>query len=78
MQLNTGAKQYSLGFDHNMSKRTTVYALYSKLNNDDQCRYGSGRWFNGGVAGGNAVNCWQLPMAKTRAFSPRHEALLLI
>jgi len=27
------ASQYTVGYDHNMSKRTAVYALYSKLNN---------------------------------------------
>ena len=27
--------QLSLGYDHAMSKRTTVYAVYSKLNNDN-------------------------------------------
>ncbi len=27
------AKQYTLGYDHSMSKRTTLYALYTKLNN---------------------------------------------
>lgn len=31
---NSGAKQFSVGVDHNMSKRTTFYALYSKLDND--------------------------------------------
>ena len=31
---NTGSKQFSLGFDHDMSPRTTVYALYTKLSND--------------------------------------------
>ena len=31
---NTGARQISVGYDHGMSKRTTVYALYTKLNND--------------------------------------------
>jgi predicted porin len=31
---NSSAKQISLGYDHSMSKRTTVYALYTKLTND--------------------------------------------
>jgi predicted porin len=52
----TGAKQFSIGFDHNMSKRTTVYALYSKLNNDDNGVYGLTGGSNGGVAAGNATN----------------------
>jgi len=29
-----GAKQISLGYDHNLSKRTTLYAQYTKLSND--------------------------------------------
>jgi predicted porin len=36
---NTGAKQFSLGYDHNLSKRTTVYALYTKLSNDSNAGY---------------------------------------
>lgn len=31
---NTGANQVSLGYDHGMSKNTTVYALYSRVSND--------------------------------------------
>lgn len=50
----SGAKQFSLGFDHNMSKRTTVYALYSKLNNDTNGTYGLTAGSNGGVAAGAA------------------------
>ncbi len=36
---NTGVKQFSLGYDHNFSKQTTVYALYSKLTNDSAAGY---------------------------------------
>ena len=36
---NTG-KQVSVGYDHAMSKRTTVYALYTRLNNDRNAVYG--------------------------------------
>ncbi|MDO9012464.1 MAG: porin [Gallionella sp.] len=32
--VNTGATQISLGYDHSLSKRTTVYAAYTKLSND--------------------------------------------
>jgi len=32
--INTGATQISLGYDHSLSKRTTVYAAYTKLSND--------------------------------------------
>ena len=36
---DTGAKQWSLGYDHAMSKRTTVYALYTRLNNNQHASY---------------------------------------
>ena len=35
---NTG-KQISVGYDHAMTKRTTVYALYTRLNNDRNAGY---------------------------------------
>lgn len=37
--VNTGASQFSLGYDHNLSKRTTLYALYTKLSNDSGAGY---------------------------------------
>lgn len=46
---NTGAKQWTLGVDHNFSKRTAVYALYSKLDNDNAARYGLGTGVGGGA-----------------------------
>lgn len=36
---NTGANQWSVGIDHNFSKRTKIYALYTRLNNDDNVAY---------------------------------------
>ncbi len=41
-QANSGAKQFSIGYDHNLSKHTTVYALYSKLTNDTNAGYALG------------------------------------
>ena len=32
--VNTGASQFSLGYDHSMSKRTTLYALYTRISNN--------------------------------------------
>jgi predicted porin len=37
---NSGATQVSLGYDHSLSKRTKVYALYSKLSNGKGVNYG--------------------------------------
>lgn len=47
---NTGAKQISLGYDHAMSKRTTVYALYTRLTNDSAATYALGATSTGTVA----------------------------
>ena len=37
---NTSARQITVGYDHAMSKRTSVYALYTKLRNDTLASYG--------------------------------------
>ncbi len=39
---NTGASQLSLGYDHRTSKRTTLFVVYTKLNNDSKANYGLG------------------------------------
>lgn len=39
---NTGAYQLSLGFDRKLSKRTTLFALYTKINNELAANYGLG------------------------------------
>jgi predicted porin len=36
---NTGAKLYTIGADYGFSKRTTVYALYTKISNDSAASY---------------------------------------
>ncbi len=46
---NTSASQWAIGVDHNFSKRTTLYALYTKLNND------SGINYKLGVGGGTTL-----------------------
>jgi len=35
----TGAQQYTVGFDHKMTKQTTLYALYTRLRNDRNSNY---------------------------------------
>jgi predicted porin len=45
---NTGANWYVLGLDHALSKRTTLYALYARTNNDSGAQYGLG---TGGSSG---------------------------
>jgi predicted porin len=37
---NDAANQVSVGFDHNLSKRTSVFALYTTIRNDDGASYG--------------------------------------
>lgn len=36
----TDAKEISVGYDHNLSKRTTVYALYTQISNGTNINYG--------------------------------------
>ena len=47
---DTGAKQWAVGVDHNLSKRTTVYALYTKLDNETNANYSLGTVSTGAVA----------------------------
>ena len=39
---DTGAQQFSLGYDHRLSKRTTLFAVYTKLSNETRGNYGLG------------------------------------
>ncbi len=36
---NTGAKQYTLGYNHNLSKRTKLYGYYTRLDNESAADY---------------------------------------
>lgn len=45
------ARQWALGYDHNLSKRTNVYVAYGDINNDDNVAYTVGT----SAAGGNGV-----------------------
>ena len=36
---NTGAKMWELGGDYSLSKRTKLYAVYTKMNNDSNAAY---------------------------------------
>ena len=51
---NTGAKQYTFGYDHKMSARSTIYALYSKLKNDGNANYQLG-WNSEGTSISNTA-----------------------
>lgn len=53
---NTGANQYTLGFDHALSKRTSVGVFYTKLNND---RAGTYDMFGMGASGGTTTAAGQ-------------------
>lgn len=48
---NSGAHQWTLAVDHSLSKRTTVYALYTKLDNDSAANYNLSS--GGGAAASN-------------------------
>ncbi len=51
---NTGAKQWAVGVDHILSKRTKVYAEYVRLSNDNGAAYGL-TGAGGGTTGGTAA-----------------------
>ena len=54
---DTGAKQYSFGYDHSLSKRTTVYAFYANIKNNSAGAYAypsDSRTTNGTTLGGAA------------------------
>lgn len=38
--INSGANQFSLGYDHGLSKRTKLYAIYSRISNQSAASYG--------------------------------------
>jgi len=40
---DSGANQYTLGADYNLSKRTTAYAQYAKIKNDTNAQFDIGR-----------------------------------
>jgi len=48
---NTGAKQWAIGLDHNFSKRTKIFALYTKLTNDTNSAFALTGGSNGGPKG---------------------------
>ncbi len=39
---NTGASQFSLGYDHRLTKRSTLFAVYTRLSNESKANYGLG------------------------------------
>jgi predicted porin len=59
---NDGAKQWSLGFDHAMSKRTNLYALYTQVRNDTNGSYAVGSGATG-IAGVQPASYGETPKA---------------
>ena len=47
---SSAATQFTLGYNYNLSKRTKVYALFTKYDNAKNAKYGYS--FNGGVGYG--------------------------
>jgi predicted porin len=45
----SGATQFSLGYDHSLSKRTTVYAVYTAVKSDASANYGLSNIGTGGA-----------------------------
>lgn len=61
---DTSAKNWSLGVDHNMSKRTAVYALYTKTTNAAGATYdvGGAQGANYSPAAGEDPSMWSFGM----------------
>lgn len=60
---NTGAQQYTLGYDHILSTRTTLYGLYTRLHNQSAINYGLSSASSGGgsstiVGAGASPSAW--------------------
>jgi len=53
---NTGAKLFALGADYNLSKRTTAYAVYSKVSNDTAAAYNLGGAASAGLGASGVGN----------------------
>jgi predicted porin len=64
---NTGAVQYQIGYWHNMSKRTKVYAAYAKVDNDS-----AGTYNLTGLSAGGAANVTPGDSADVVAFGIFH------
>jgi predicted porin len=62
---NTGATQFSVGYDHGLSKTTTVYALYTKISNSSASGYtfSQGTSTNGAPSGAGTAFQGQDPSA---------------
>ena len=52
---NDGAKQWTLGYNYNITKETKIYGFYTKVDNDTNGSYGAGNFRGGNASGGNAL-----------------------
>ena len=60
---DSGAYMYGVGYDYNLSKRTTLYAMYAGINNERNGDYGlwGGQGLNSAYkADGHNVNGYSL------------------
>ena len=59
---NSGARQYSIGYDHGLSKHTTIYGVYSNVSNDTAASFGLADTSTGNptaaAAAGKSVNAF--------------------
>ena len=70
----SGATLLAVGYDHALSKNTTVYVAYSKVSNNDNAQFSGTDWGHGGVgapgfdAAGKAASPSALSVGLTRNF----------
>ncbi|MBI3223133.1 MAG: porin [Nitrosomonadales bacterium] len=65
---STGAKQITLGYDHGLSKRTTLYGLYTKLSNQSGANYAlssNGTGFSAAAGTGARLSAWSFGLKHT-------------
>lgn len=66
---NTGAKQFSVGYDHSLGKTSTVYALYTKLSNQSAAGY---TLSNNSSVGGFSTSAGAGSSSSAFAFGVKH------
>ena len=52
---NDGAKQWTLGYNYNITKETKIYGFYTRVDNETNGSYGAGNFKGGNASGGNTI-----------------------
>src|SRR6266403_4502170 len=52
---NDGAKQWTLGYNYNITKETKIYGFYTRVDNETNGSYGAGNFRGGNASGANTI-----------------------